>query len=78
VHWSRSSGISITLVRVAIFRLVSDYALDMKSATSIYVPDLMLSQLREIQLIRHLLEGEASGMAAQRITKPELEKTDAI
>jgi DNA-binding GntR family transcriptional regulator len=71
-------GVSITPVREAIFRLVSDHALDMKAATSIYVPELTVSQLREIQLIRHLLEGEAAGMAAQRITKPELEKLEAI
>jgi hypothetical protein len=50
----------------------------MKAATSIFVPVLTVNQLREIQLIRHLLEGEAAGMAAQRITKPELEKLEAI
>ncbi|MBD9613688.1 MULTISPECIES: GntR family transcriptional regulator [Pseudomonas] len=71
-------GVSITPVREAIFRLVSDHALDMKAATSIYVPELTVSQLREIQLIRHLLEGEAAGVAAQRITQPELEKLEAI
>jgi DNA-binding GntR family transcriptional regulator len=71
-------GVSITPVREAIFRLVSDHALDMKAATSIYVPELTVSQLREIQLIRHLLEGEAAGMAALRVTAPELEKLQAI
>lgn len=71
-------GVSITPVREAIFRLISDHALDIKAATSIYVPVLTVNQLREIQLIRHLLEGEAAGMAAQRITKPELEKLEAI
>lgn len=71
-------GVSITPVREAIFRLVSDHALDMKAATSIYVPELTVSQLREIQLIRHLLEGEAAGMAALRVTPAELEKLEAI
>ncbi|MFJ4396521.1 GntR family transcriptional regulator [Pseudomonas sp. NPDC089396] len=71
-------GVSITPVREAIFRLVSDHALDMKAATSIYVPELTVSQLREIQLIRHLLEGEAAGMAALRVTAAELEKLEAI
>jgi DNA-binding GntR family transcriptional regulator len=41
-------------------------------------PELTVSQLREIQLIRHLLEGEAAGMAALRVTQPELEKLQAI
>jgi DNA-binding GntR family transcriptional regulator len=71
-------GVSITPVREAIFRLVSDHALDMKAATSIYVPELTVSQLREIQLIRHLLEGEAAGVAAQRISAAEIEHLEGI
>jgi DNA-binding GntR family transcriptional regulator len=72
---AKEFGVSMTPVREAIFHLVSDHALDMKAATSIYVPVLTANQLREIQLIRHSLEGEAAGMAAQRITKPELAET---
>lgn len=71
-------GVSITPVREAIFRLVSDHALDMKAATSIYVPELTVSQLREIQLIRHLLEGEAAGMAAERISAAELKHLEEV
>lgn len=65
-------GVSITPVREAIFRLVSDHVLEMKAATAVHVPELTPDQLREIQLIRFLLEGEAAGIAAERITPKEL------
>ena len=65
-------GVSITPVREAIFRLVSDHVLEMKAATAIHVPELSADELREIQLIRLLLEGEAAGLAAERITAKEL------
>ena len=65
-------GVSITPVREAIFRLVSDHVLEMKAATAVHVPELTPAQLHEIQLIRLLLEGEAAALAAQRITAKEL------
>ncbi|SDN03515.1 GntR family transcriptional regulator [Ensifer sp. YR511] len=71
-------GVSITPVREAIFRLVSDHVLEMKAATAIHVPELTADQLREIQLIRLLLEGEAASIAAQRITPKELDRLEDI
>jgi DNA-binding GntR family transcriptional regulator len=71
-------GVSITPVREAIFRLVSDHVLEMKAATAVYVPELTPEQLREIQLIRFLLEGEAAGLAAERITPKELGRLQDI
>lgn len=61
-------GVSITPVREAIFRLVTERALEMRAATSIHVRRLTPDELREIQLIRHNLEGEAAAQAALRIT----------
>lgn len=60
-------GVSITPVREAIFRLVTERALEMRAATSIHVRRLAAPELREIQLIRHHLEGEAASQAARRI-----------
>lgn len=65
-------GTSNTPVREAIFRLVSEQALDFKTATGIYVPVLTAESLREIQLIRTHLEGAAAERAAERITDAQL------
>ena len=58
-HWPVSSP-----VREAIFRLVSEQALEMKAATAIHVPLLDSERLQEIQLIRVQLEGVAAERAA--------------
>lgn len=58
-------GVSITPVREAIFRLVSEGALVMRAATAVSVPVLTADQLREIQLTRLLLEGACAERAAQ-------------
>jgi DNA-binding GntR family transcriptional regulator len=71
-------GVSITPVREAIFRLVSDQALEMKAATAVHVRDLNPNELEEIQRIRFLLEGEAAGIAAERITAKELSALEDI
>lgn len=65
-------GTSITPVREAIFRLVSERALEMRAATSINVPHLDVAKLREIQLIRIELEGAAAARAAEVITEQEI------
>jgi DNA-binding GntR family transcriptional regulator len=61
-------GVSITPVREAIFRLVSEQGLEMKAATAVHVPIITADHLREIQLIRHHLEGSAAERAALNIT----------
>jgi len=71
-------GVSITPVREAIFRLVSEGALEMKAATAVNVPILTSKHLREIQLIRHHLEGAAAERAAVRITPAQLAELEAI
>jgi len=77
-HLAEEMGVSITPVREAIFRLVSEGALDMKAATAVHVPIMTSKQLREIQLIRHLLEGTAAERAAERITPAQLAELEAI
>ncbi|MFS8036384.1 GntR family transcriptional regulator [Xanthobacter sp. AM11] len=71
-------GTSITPVREAIFRLVSEQALEMKAATAIHVPMLDSARLREIQLVRAMLEGAAAERAAQRITDRQLRRLETI
>ena len=71
-------GVSITPVREAIFRLVSERALEFQAATSVHVRRLSVSELREIQLIRTHLEGEAAAQAAKRIDTSSLAKLNAL
>lgn len=70
--------ISITPVREAIFRLVSEHALEMTAATSITVPALRPSTVSEIQLMRRLLEGAAAERGAQLATEQEIEELSTI
>lgn len=67
-------GTSPTPVREAIFRLVSEQALQMTAATAITVPELAPDTVSEIQLIRRLLEGASAEIAATRITPQEITK----
>lgn len=71
-------GTSITPVREAIFRLVSERALQMRAATSFQVPRFDTVQLLEIQAIRQELEGRAAYEAAARITPEELDELREI
>jgi DNA-binding GntR family transcriptional regulator len=71
-------GVSITPVREAIFRLASEHALEMKAATAVHVRNLTPDELREVQIIRHLLEGEAAMIAAARVTPRELADLDDL
>ncbi|MBD9455009.1 MULTISPECIES: GntR family transcriptional regulator [unclassified Rhizobium] len=71
-------GVSITPVREAIFRLVSEHALEMKAATAIHVRDIAPDELREIQFIRHFMEGESAALAASRITPKELAELEIL
>ncbi|QFQ86684.1 FCD domain-containing protein [Paracoccus kondratievae] len=71
-------GVSITPVREAIFRLVTERALEMRAATSIHVRRLTPEELREIQTIRHHIEGEASAQAALRISPSELRELEKL
>ncbi|QRG07805.1 GntR family transcriptional regulator [Xanthobacter dioxanivorans] len=71
-------GTSITPVREAIFRLVSEQALEMKAATAVHVPMLDSRRLREIQLVRMELEGAAAARAAGHITDQQIQRLEQI
>lgn len=71
---SASLGTSSTPVREAIFRLVSEHALEMRAATAITVPELDSATVSEIQMMRMLLEGAAAEAAALRVTPQEIAK----
>jgi DNA-binding GntR family transcriptional regulator len=71
-------GTSITPVREAIFRLVSERALDMRAATSVSVPQLAPDDLREIQRIRIELEGSAAARAAEIVRPEQIAELEAI
>ncbi|WP_417280256.1 GntR family transcriptional regulator [Celeribacter sp.] len=71
-------GTSITPVREAIFRLVSERALEMRAATSVQVPRFDTKQLLEIQAIRVELEGRAAYEAAGNVTEKKLDELRAI
>lgn len=67
-------GTSITPVREAIFRLVSEQALEVKAATSVIVPKLTNRDLREIIEIRKDLEGMAAHRVGQIVTASMIEE----
>lgn len=67
-----SLGTSPTPVREAIFRLVSEQALQMTAATAITVPELGPETVSEIQFIRRLLEGASAEIAAVKVTPQEI------
>ena len=64
---------SATPVREALFRLISEGALEMQEAHSFRVPVLTPSQVGEILAIRLLLEGEAAAQAARKATDEEIQ-----
>lgn len=75
---AKELDVSITPVRETIFRLVSERALEMKAATAIHVPEISAEQLREIQVIRVLLEGKAAEEAASKISSAKLKKLESL
>lgn len=71
-------GTSITPVREAIFRLVSEGALEIKAATAVYVPSNSAKRLEEAMTIRLHLEGEAAAAAATKISRRQYLELCAI
>lgn len=65
-------GTSVTLVREAIFKLVSERALEMRAATAIHVPTRDPDDLRQIQLMRMALEGAAAERACVMMTTEDV------
>lgn len=71
-------GVSITPVREAIFRLISEQGLEMQAATAVYVPYVNSEKLAEIQQIRFHLEGMGAAEAAKKITPKQLDNLVAL
>jgi GntR family colanic acid and biofilm gene transcriptional regulator len=59
-------GTSITPVREACIRLVSEGGLELRSRRFVHVPDLSLARYTEVRTIRIALEGLAAELAASR------------
>src|ERR1700709_1302156 len=57
-------GTSITPVREACIRLVSEGGLELRSRRFVHVPDLSVARYREVRTIRIALEGLAAELAA--------------
>jgi DNA-binding GntR family transcriptional regulator len=65
-------GTSVTPVREACMRLVSERGLEVRSGRFVTVPDLTVARYMEIRTIRMALEGLAAGLAAKNITPSQL------
>lgn len=75
---AQEMGVSITPVREAIFRLISEQGLEMQAPTAVYVPYVNSEKLREIQQIRFHLEGMGAAEAAKNITRKQLDNLIAL
>lgn len=67
-------GTSVTPVREACLRLVSERGLELRSGRFATVPDLTRARYLEVRTIRMALEGLAAEMATQNVTEADLEK----
>lgn len=65
-------GTSITPVREACMRLVSEGGLELRSGRFAIVPPMTLERYMEVRLMRLELEGLATELAAQRATSAEI------
>ncbi len=66
-------GISVTPMREAVLRLVSEKALALDARGTVAVPTLTLDQLLEIRAIRTDLEGRAAAAAAKIIASADID-----
>lgn len=71
-------GVSLTPVREAIARLVSENALEQLDHRSARVPLFSDERLREVCELRIDLEGKAAGRAAERATATDADRLEAI
>ena len=70
--------VSTTPIREAVFRLISEQALEMKAATAVFVPILSPETMTEIQLMRTHLEGACAAEAARNATRTEIVRLERI
>lgn len=66
-------GTSITPVREACLRLLSEQALELRSGRFVTVPDLSRARYIQIKVIRTALEGLATELTADHVTPADLE-----
>lgn len=71
-------GTSVTPVREACFRLVSEQALELRSGRFIVVPELTRSRYMQIRIIRLALEGLAAELAASNATAKDVARLTKI
>jgi len=67
-------GTSVTPVREACLRLVSERGLELRSGRFVTVPALTLSRYMEVRTIRLSLEGLAAGLAARNATADDVRR----
>ncbi|MER8670388.1 GntR family transcriptional regulator [Mesorhizobium sp. M1156] len=67
-------GTSVTPVREACFRLVSEQALELRSGRFITVPELTRSRYWQVRLIRIALEGLAAELAVEHVSEKDIAK----
>lgn len=71
-------GTSVTPVREACLRLVSERGLELRSGRFATVPALTRARYLEVRTIRIALEGLAAEMATQHVTDADLEKLQEL
>jgi DNA-binding GntR family transcriptional regulator len=71
-------GTSVTPVREACLRLVSEQGLEIRSGRFITVPDVDLNRYLEIRVIRLALEGLAAELAAKHASSSDLKTLEDI
>ena len=71
-------GTSVTPVREACMRLVSERGLEVRSGRFVTVPNLTISRYMEIRTVRIELEGLAAELAAKNVTAADLKALAGI
>jgi len=71
-------GTSVTPVREACMRLVSERGLEVRSGRFVTVPNLTVSRYMEIRTIRIELEGLAAELAAKNVTAADLKAITGV
>jgi len=67
-------GTSVTPVREACLRLVSERGLELRSGRFVTVPPMTLARYMEVRTIRLSLEGLAAALAAETATEEEIDR----
>lgn len=71
-------GTSVTPVREACLRLVSERGLELRSGRFVTVPAMTLARYMEVRTIRLALEGLAAGLAAGNADGDDIDRLDEI